>query len=378
MLNRIFRAFRLAAVVAVVLPLLACGQEQLSETRIRIIRQSPFLFVPPSATQLASIDFNRLRQLSIYKDLKEIFLRDEGRLDVWNELSRRQGGDDPMTQIDQVIIAAYAPEVRRPMKETVLIITGKWRDEEKFLEGMQMLAGEGFLDNPPAFEPLAEISNAYSMTATSTLRPGESTTVYVAFPGPGICIFSLSRSRFEKCHGAIFERLPAITDDNGWSSHFSRIRLDQPIWAAGWTPSTWRDFLQEKVQTLPELKDLWNLVHHHPVTFYAYLGTEDRYLLDVEAICETSQGADLFEYDLNKARRVIPRMLNSWFNGDLRKIDEWRILFDQIEITRQEASLFFKLEMTPEEATQLIQVTALKAEATPTPEAVPDPFRRRD
>lgn len=379
MLNRTSRAFQVAVFVAVVIPLLACGEEKLSDTRVRIIRQSPFLFVPPSATQLASIDINRLRQLSIYKDLKEVFLRDEGRLDVWNELSRRQGGDDPLTQIDQVIFAGYAPKFSRPMKEVVLIITGNWKEEEKFLEAIQLLAGQGFLDNPPAFQPLPNITNGYSMTATSTLHPGESTTLYVAFPGPGICVFSLSKSRFEKCHGAIFEKLPAITDDGGWNQHFSRIRLDQPIWAAGWTPiAEWRDFMQEKVETLPELKDLWNLVHNHPVNFYAYLGTQDRYLLDVEMICETSEAAGLFEYDLNKARRVIPRMLNSWFNGDIRKIDEWRIIFDEIEVRQEEASLFFELEMTEEEATRLIQTTALQAEATPTPEAVPDPFRRRD
>lgn len=381
MRNHLVRVLQAIAVFMAVLPLAGCGSEELSERRTRLVRQSPFLFMAPGATQLVSIDINRFRQLSLYEDLREVFLRDEGRLSAWNELSRRQDGKDPLSQIDLVVFAGHAPSFKRPMNEVVLIITGNWGDHEAFLESIRLLSAEGFLENPPEFQPYAEtnVYNAYTLSAESSLHPGERVTLYVSFPGQGICVFSLSEERFDNCNAAIFGTGKSIDDDTGWDHHFSRIRLDQPIWAAGWAPNyEWREFIEEKIQTVPELEGLWDLMHNHPATFYAYLGTENRYLLDVEMVCENEEAASLFDYDLNKARRVIPRMLNHWFDGDVRKISAWEALFEEIEVTREGASLFMRTEKTEEEVSELVSITAAEAQVTPTPKPVPDPFRRRD
>src|SRR5690606_4720185 len=129
---------------------------------------------------------------------------------------------------------------------------------------------------------------------------------------------------FEKANGAMFETLPVITDDKGWDEHFGRVRLDQPVWAAGWTPIfEWREFIEEKVKTVPELENLWALVHQHPVKFYGYISPTPQYLADFELICENASDAEAFVFDLNKARRVIPRMLNSWFPEAPLKVQEW-------------------------------------------------------
>lgn len=379
MISKLMRAACILALGAGSFLGTGCGGDELSDSRIRDIRQSPFLYVAPSASQLLSVNVSSFRQFSVYEDLRKAYLRDEGRASAWNELSRRFG-DDPLTKIDQVLFADYASPFERPMKEVVVVISGEWGDDEAFLEAIRMLAAEGILEDPPAFERYTEsaIANAYHATAASSLHPGESVTMYVSFPGKGICVFSLSLERFQKTNGAIFETLAAITDDPGWSEHFQRIQLNQPVWAAGWWPNfQWRNYVQKQVETVPELENLWGLVHNHPVRYYGYLSPTPFYLAEFELICESPLDAETFTYDLNRARRVIPRFLNSWFPNAPMKVEEWEEFLAKVEVRRDGEKIFMKAELSDEATRSLVNVTTAEIVATPTPKPVPDPFRRR-
>jgi hypothetical protein len=353
-------------------------REQLSDARVREIRQSPFLGLPPSATQVASIDVNKFRQFSMYERIRRAYVRSESRGRLWNELSRQYEGD-PLSRIDRIVMGGYAPLFKSPMDQVVVIMTGSWGDDRQFLEAFRSVAAEGFIVDPTPFQEveIGKVINAYTLSATSAMYPGEPLDLYMSFPGPGICVMSLHRERFERCNDIMFERHKGIMDDPGWSYHFGRIRLDHPVWVAGWTPFDWKDFISEKIRTVPELDGLWGLAHNHPTTFYAYLSAEPRYLLDIQSVCETAGFAEKFTFDLNRSRRVIPRMLLSWFPQGGAKTDVWQNLFDGVQVRADGASVEFKLEMQPDEVDRLVDITMAEVVATPTPRPIPEPFLRR-
>lgn len=385
----------LFAVCALMLSASGCGdKEGLSEARAKAIRETPVLGLPAGASQIAVIDVNRFRQFSIYEEFREAFLRDPGRMEAWNELSRRFG-EDPLTKVDQIIFGGYAPKFNRPMENVILIITGSWGDNQAFLDAFCLLASKGFLDNPPPFEPveIERVPNAFKTSAVSTLHPGEPVNVYAAFPAAGICILSMFNQdevesnfrgkvsrldRFRRSNDVMFEREDGVLQDPGWAYHLSKIKFDEPIWAAGWIPNLeWRDYITEKIKSTPELDGLWGLAHNHPLTFFAYFNSESRYLFDLQTISETAGDADKFAYDLNRARRVVPRILMNWFPDGGEKVALWQEMIDKIETRTEGTSIYYKLEMPEDDADRLIRVSAAPAVATPTPEPVPDPFKRR-
>jgi hypothetical protein len=314
----------------------------------------------------------------MYERLRRAFLRPEGRTRLWNELSRTYAGD-PLSRIDRIVMGGYAPSFKSPMEQVVVIMTGSWGDDLEFLESFRALAAEGFIVDPTPFEPivLGEVINAFKLTATSAKYPGEPLSLYMSFPGPGICVMSINEQRFERCNDIIFNRYTGIMEDPGWSYHFARIRLDQPIWMAGWPPFDWREFINEKIQTVPELDGLWGLAHNHPVTFYAYMSADSRYLVDVEAVCETAGDAEKFVYDLNRARRVVPRMVLSWFPEGGTKAEVWHDVFNKVRVESEGANVTMRLEMASTEVDSLVEISTAEVIATPTPRPIPEPFLRR-
>lgn len=366
----------LICILALALGSCSKNPDPIQDETIRMLRESPFLMLSGEANQIVGIDINRLRTLSIFPELKKSIVGRGARAEHWKEMANELGFD-PLDKIDDFVLGSYRiVDLENPFAGCIVVFTGSWDSDEKLMDAVLTYLGKEVLIEPPPFESkkYRGVVQIYETIAPSRRDPDREVGVYFSFPGPGLGVFTMTRDLLPECLDVTLLDRPGIRESEDWRRRMESTQLDGLAWAAGSFPRTVRSYLADKIESEPELQNLFALTN--ATEFYLNFQLDRNYLMEGGFICKGPFDAELMSIHLDKARPILPRILEAWFSPESPRIGVWQDFFDRILITPSESETKFSSVMDRSEVEHLLSLTMAGPTPTPTPMVIPAPFRK--
>lgn len=351
--------------------------DPIQDETIRMLKESPFLMLSNEANQIVGIDVNRLRTLSIFPDLKKAIVGTGARAEHWEEMAKELGFD-PLDRIDDFVLGSYRiVDLENPFAGCIVVFTGSWESDEQLMDAFLTYLGKEVLIDPPPFESkkYRGVLQIFETIAPSRREPDREVGVYFSFPGPGLGVFTMTRDLLPECLDVTILNRPGIRESEDWQRRLDTVQLDGLAWAAGSFPRTFRSYISDKIESEPELQNLKGLTNARQ--FYLNFQFDRNYLMGGGFICDSPFEAEIMGIHLEKARPILPRILEAWFYPKSPRIVVWQDFFDRTLVTMSADRTKFSAVMDRAEVEHLLGLTMAGPTPTPTPMVIPAPFRKK-
>ena len=213
-----------------------CNKKPTMET----FEKTPYLAIPPEANSLVSIDFSRLRNRDKIQQLLKETEQQQPRYGAVMNALRTRVGFDPLQRIDMLYLAELGKQDPiNPMKNTLIIARGDFKDPKPTLDKLQEWLGEEFLITPPPFAPSQYEDTGimrYKTRAQSQYDEKLILDLNFAFPTERLMLFSMDANSLDHALGVVSQTVVDMRKDLFWQDMLKRPAIGSMIWGAGHLP----------------------------------------------------------------------------------------------------------------------------------------------